>query len=718
MTSISETFVAQRATTDDVRRLLPVRQELKLHTAPRNEDGSPAWSLHDPARQAFYRIGWMEFVMLSNWRSGLSFTELCERVNSNSSLRIDEDDVNDFQIFLLENQLLHVSDEKYTEHLLRLSRARKLNVFKQLLNQYLFFRIPLVRPDRFLGRTVHLVEKLVSTPFIVSLLIAFISGLFLISRQWESFQKTFLYFFSWQGLFWYGVTLALVKVAHELGHAYTAKHYKLHVPTMGLAFLVMWPVLYTDTTDAWKLASRRARLNIVAAGMLTELALAAIATLLWSFLPDGPLRSAAFMVATVSWVMTLLINLNPFMRFDGYYLLSDFLETPNLQERAFAQGRWWLREKLFALGDAAPEWFTPSRQRLLIVYALGVWIYRFSLFLGIAVLVYYLFFKPLGLFLMLVEIGVFLARPIVNEMRVWYGLRKRLHWNHATRRSSVILVILLILLAIPWQQHVERMAVMRPTAYTQLYSPESARIKQILVRRGEKIHKGQPLFELESPELEADYLQAAIQVRTLQWQLARNKAVENLIEYGELTEQKLAEAIAKLHSFETRRKALTLLAPFDGEVLEIDDALQAGRWLNKRQSLAQLGNVSSVVIETYVPEDVITRLRNEGARFYPFADVLEPIDATVALVDRASSTSLDSPWLASLYGGDVAVTQEPDGTLSSHEAVYRVILKVKTDMPALPSVLRGEVQIPVGAESLLFKAWQSSVAVLLRESGF
>lgn len=118
--------------------------------------------------------------------------------------------------------------------------------------------------------------------------------------------------------------------------------------------------------------------------------------------------------------MTLAINLNPFMRFDGYYLLSDWLEVENLQDRAFARGKWWLREKLFGLGDPPPEPFGEPLGKGLLVYAFGTWIYRFFLFLGIAVLVYAYFFKVLGIFLFLVEILWFIGLPIWRELQAWW----------------------------------------------------------------------------------------------------------------------------------------------------------------------------------------------------------------------------------------------------------------------------------------------------------
>ena len=188
-----------------------------------------------------------------------------------------------------------------------------------------------------------------------------------------------------------------MKVIHEMGHALTAKRYGCRVPSMGIALLVLWPVLYTDVTETWKLVSRRQRLAVGLAGVTAELVFAVFATLAWSFLPDGPVRGAAFILATTSWIATLLLNLSPFMRFDGYFVLSDWLEMPNLHARAFAIARWWLRERLFGLGEPPPEELPPGRRRFLIVFSFATWFYRVTVFLGIAVLVYHFAIKALGI---------------------------------------------------------------------------------------------------------------------------------------------------------------------------------------------------------------------------------------------------------------------------------------------------------------------------------
>ncbi len=163
--------------------------------------------------------------------------------------------------------------------------------------------------------------------------------------------------------------------------------------------------------------------------MAAELMLAAFALNLWLLLPPGQIQGAVFALAAVTWIATLAVNLNPFMRFDGYYLLSDALEVENLQDRSFDLARWQLRKTLFGLRESCPEGLPDRLRNFLIFYAWGTWIYRLILFIGIAVLVYYMVFKALGIFLMAAEIIFFILLPIWREFRRWWERRTLFRLN-------------------------------------------------------------------------------------------------------------------------------------------------------------------------------------------------------------------------------------------------------------------------------------------------
>ena len=310
------------------RKLPPLRDELVLHPGPSNGDGAPSWTLEDPARGRYFRLGWAEIEMLARWDRD-DPAAIAAAITQETTLTVDAAEVEAFVRFLASANLVRVEGPRALGQLHEQAQAARMNPVAFLLKNYLFIRIPLVRPDPFLDRTIGLAAPFFSPVFWIVTLIAGLAGMLLVLRQWDGFVTTFVHLFSWQGLAAIGIGLIFAKIAHELAHAYAAKHEGVAVPTMGIALMVLYPVLYTDTTAAWRLTDRARRLRIGYAGMATELAIAAWMTLAWSFMPDGPVRSAAFILATTTWIMTLAVNLNPFMRFDGYFLFSDALDMPN-----------------------------------------------------------------------------------------------------------------------------------------------------------------------------------------------------------------------------------------------------------------------------------------------------------------------------------------------------------------------------------------------------
>ena len=380
--------------------------------------------------------------------------------------------------------------------------AKKQNPVSRLAHQYLFFRIPLFQPQAFLLRTQALVAPLYTRTFLIVTLIVGMVGLYLTSRQWDAFLSTFGFFFTWEGALLFGAALLAVKVIHELAHAYTAVRYGCVVPTVGVAFMLLTPLLYTDVTDTWRLKDRQKRLAVDSAGVLSELAVAAFATFFWAFLPEGPAKSVAFMLATAGWIMSVAINLNPFMRFDGYYILSELTGIENLQTRAFAVGKWRLREVLFGLGKPCPETMSASAINWLAIYAYGVWIYRLFLFIGIAILVYVMTFKVLGVILFILEIVFLIGKPIVTELKEWYAMRQEIR---ATRRTAVtagVLCTMIALAVVPWSGTAAVPAMVSVAERHPLHAPRPARIENMSITTGQQVSIGDVLIELSSPDLE------------------------------------------------------------------------------------------------------------------------------------------------------------------------------------------------------------------------
>ena len=398
------------------RKLPPLRKNLQFLRGAPTSEGVPTWTVVDPVRNKYFQIEWNVYQLLQRWPCG-TIEKLAEEIAHNTTSRIGMEDVEDLVKFLYANNLTEQSAGGETKDYVQQEAARHQVWWQWLLHHYLFIKLPLVHPHQFLHATLPLVAPFYTAAAAWLFGTIGVVGLFLVGRQWDTFVSTFLHFFNWRGAVMYGAVLCLVKVVHELGHAYTATRFGCRVPTIGVAFMVMMPVLYSDVSDSYRLSSKRKRLAIAAAGVVAELGLTAIATVLWAFLPDGTLRSMALVVATSSWIMSLTVNLNPLMRFDGYYLLADGLGLPNLQDRACAFGQWKLRELLFGAGSPQPESVGLSTRRIMIAYAWAMWVYRLVLFTCIAVMVYHHFFKALGIVLFLVRSFFSSACPFGENSR-------------------------------------------------------------------------------------------------------------------------------------------------------------------------------------------------------------------------------------------------------------------------------------------------------------
>lgn len=366
-----------------------LRADLQLQMAAPALDGSPRWTLADPLRGRYFKLGAAAMRLLRHWSLG-DPEQVLRAANREPGLPLDVAELEQLLSFLRAHDLISALDPQQRDSYGLKAAAQRQSVWQILLHQYLFFRIPLWRPDAFLNRAWPWLARFGPGALRYGLPLTLGLGVFLVSRDWQRFIATFPHLFSLGGALAFGVALFFAKLCHEFGHAFMAKRAGCRVQSMGVAFMVLLPMFYTDVSDAWRVNDRRARLLIGAGGVLAELLLACIALLAWSLLPDGPARTAAFMLASATWLTTLAVNLNPFMRFDGYFLLSDFWEVDNLQGRAFALCRWRLREALFGYGAPAPEPWSPSMQRRLLWWGYGSWLWRAVLFFGIALAVYHL----------------------------------------------------------------------------------------------------------------------------------------------------------------------------------------------------------------------------------------------------------------------------------------------------------------------------------------
>ena len=695
-------------------RLPPLREELQLHPGAPHADGSPSWVIQDPVSNAFYRIGWLEFELLSRWALA-SPAEILAATTRDTLLRPTAEELAALYAFLLQCQLLTIHDPRYQHELVTRLRNGRSQRLRRLLHHYLFFRVPLLNPDRALQAALPWLDWLFARS--TALLVGGLSllGLILTARQSDVFVASFLDTLSPGGLAAYLVALAVTKSLHELGHALTATRYGLRVAHMGVAFVVLWPMLYTDTGESWRLSDNRQRLRIAAAGIATEMAIAGLATLAWHLTADGDLKQAFFFLATTAWVLTLALNISPFMRFDGYFILSDALDMPNLHERSFAVARAALRNTLLGWQEPDPEPLGQRQRQWMIAFAIATWIYRLSLFIGIAIAVYLLFFKLLGILLFVVEIAWFIVLPVWRELRVWHERRAEIA-AYRRRRALAAGVVLLLVAALPWGYQVKGSGFVHPERSHTFYSPLPARLLE-RPPAGGPVTAGQSLFTLEQPELAYRRQVAEASAAAMDSQLRGLAALPDGEERRQAMDSRwrmhAAEALAQ--SAEAER--LVLSAPFAGILTDVEAEAAPGTWIGTRQPLATLVDPQRWQAELLVRQEDVQRIeRDARVLFYPNGQRLAPLAGRVVDIERTRTTALPSFLLSSQYGGSIAVL--PDGRgLTPRDTLYRVRVAL-TEAPSELRILRGDAIIEGRPESWLAGILKSVLIVFIRELSF
>lgn len=705
--------------------LPPLREDLRIEAAAPLASGAPAWVIYDPVRHRYFQIGQRVVEILSRWTAG-TVGALRDRLGAERGFRPEEPEIRNLLSFLFNNELTAVPVSGRSRAFADKAAMVRRSSLLALAKIYLFFRVPLVRPERFLQATMPIARLIYSRGFVSLVVLAGLVGLALSLRQFDAFLSYAGRFISLEGAATYAVAIAFVKVFHELGHAYQATLRNVRVTSMGVAFMVMFPLLYTDVSDAWRRRDRRDKLMIDAGGVLMELGLAAVATLLWVFLPDGPLRMAVFAIATTSWVLSLFVNLNPFMRFDGYYFLSDATGIQNLQPRGFAMFRWRLREALFGLGDTPPERTSAGTRRFMCWYAAGTMIYRLFLFIGIALIVYNLFFKALGILLFAVEILFFVLLPVMKEIGVWFSMRGRILRTRRTWITGGLLVALLAFLLIPMPVTVRAPAILVYQVEAEVYPNVPGQMLTSQITIGATVSEGDVLATIASPETDAEIAMTAQRIELLQLRLARGASDAEEKAEARIYQRQLEAEEERLAGLRRTQALLSVTSPITGTIVGADPAMQPPRWVGRRDVIAQIVQAETTELRGYLSEDDLGRI-STGSRgiFVPDDPVARSREAKMGPINQFAAAVLDPGYHASTNGGRIPVEAGPKDELpkpygSWFQFTAGLVEEASPTMVDEPVGVSGQVQRGVlvlegRSESWMHRAFVQVARVLVRE---
>lgn len=535
-------------------------------------------------------------------------------------------------------------------------RQRRRKLLAGLANP-LAIRLPLLDPDAFLTATAPL-ARLIFSAFggVVFLALVAYAGL-LAGQHWEALSGDVAdHVLAAESLLLLAITYPLVKAVHELGHAGAVKRWGGEVHEIGLMLLVFMPVPYVDASDSMSFPSKWRRAVVGGAGILVEVALAAIAMIVWVNAEPGLVRAFAFSVMLICGVSTVVFNGNPLLRFDGYYVLSDLLEMPNLASRANAHLGYLVQRYAFGMRGAQPAATAPGEEPWLFVYAIAAFVYRVMVSLAIAMLVGTQFFV-IGVLIALWSLVLLAVVPLFKFARFLLAspaLRRQRGRALAVTGATLALAGgLAFVLPLPNATMAEGVIWVRGEA------PVVAGVDGMVVAlhagQNAEVQAGAPLLLLEDPALSG-------RVRLLQarvTELEAHHAMRDLSDplRARITLEELTLARADLALAQERLGQLTIRARTDGQLSlrRPDDLL--GRFLRKGELVGYVVRHEAPVIHVAVPENeadlVLQGTRGIAVRMA--SDRAQQREARIERIAPRLEERLPNAALATQGGGSIAL---------------------------------------------------------------
>ncbi len=358
---------------------LKVRPDLQVYE--QKYEGKGYHVVKDPVCLRYYRFNKQEYFVFSLFDGQHTMEQVRDRFEDEfTPQRLEQQDLESFARQLVTAGLVQHEQTGAGKHLFhRRAKQRRTKRLATITN-ILYVKIPVFDPDRILTWMYQYLWWIFTTPFLVLSVLFMLSAVAHVTLHFNAFYAklpAYQEFFTWNSVLYMWLSLGVVKVIHEFGHGLSCKAFKGECHEMGFLFMCLSPALYCNVTDAWTLADKWKRIIISFAGIYVELVIAAAATFVWWYTPAYPfVNNVALALMVLCSVSTVVFNANPLMRFDGYYILSDWLEIPNLREKANRYLNNLFLEKCLGVEVPPEAYMAPTRKLLFIVYAIASWVYR------------------------------------------------------------------------------------------------------------------------------------------------------------------------------------------------------------------------------------------------------------------------------------------------------------------------------------------------------
>ena len=510
----------------------------------------------------------------------------------------------------------------------------------------------------------------------------------------------------------------LVKACHELGHAFAVKRWGGSVHEMGILFLVLMPVPYVDASASSVFREKHRRMIVAGAGIAVELFLAALATFVWLSVEPGAVRHVAQAVMLIGGVSTLFFNGNPLLRFDGYYVLADWLEIPGLAGKGNQYLAALARRWILGLRETELPRATPGEARWLVGYAVAAWVYRLVVLFGIALYLAGRFFV-VGVALALVALVARVLLPVLK--RASYVLTDPVVGERRGRALcgslGVVAALCVLVFLVPLPLHTRSEGVIWLPERSNVRAGTEGFVVETLAEPNRLVGAGDPLLRIRDPAIEARVRVLEAKQRELRMRVQALEREDRV--RAEISREQLADTDAALARARERAGEVVVRSPVAGTFVMVDGQDLVGRYVEQGQVVAHVVDLSNAVARVVVPQHEVGLLRERApsVQVRLAHDVGTVLTASIARQVPAATDRLPTRALGTRGGGRLAVDPMDADGLRTLEPVFQFDLALPENAPIHAVGARVYVRFDHGAEPLAGRVYRALRRLFLRQLG-
>lgn len=733
MATLSDSLVSSSA------RALPIRVRQDLSAKKQRYLGKTYWIVKDPIGLKYYRFQEEEYAILNMLDGRLSLDEIKEKFEKEfPPQKITLEELSQFIGALHRSGLIltGVHDQGYQlyERAVKRRRQELVGAFANIL----CIRFKGFDPERLLNALYPFVAWFFHP---VSMLLSFVmmlGALLLVLTHFDVFYSklpSFYQFFTPENGLWLALVLGLTKVIHEFGHGLTCKHFGGECHEMGVMILVLTPCLYCNVSDSWMLPSKWRRAAIGFAGIFVEVWLAALATFVWWYSNPGLLHNICLNIMFISSVSTIIFNANPLLRYDGYYVLADLMEIPNMRQKATTilsrkAGEWFL-------GLEYPDDpFLPQRNQIMFaLYAVAAACYRWVVTLSITMFLLQVF-KPYGLQVLgfaIVFMSLFglLVMPLYKAAKFFYvpGRLEKVKKVRFYLSLAAFISLIAVVLFVKFPYRIFTPVEIQYAQGDAIYVLVPGTLMELNVSEGDYVQKGQTLALLADPDLDVRIRELEREAARLKTQLENLPALAKLDPTAEaqipIVQKALEAAVKDLQQRMEDKERLVIRATKNGVVvpapltkkIERDGLLPSwygtpfqernlGAFMKTGDAFCLIGDplkMKATLVVTQSQKDFITHGQRVDVNLNecPFRTFTgETTDVATEEIKAVS------PRLSNKNKGEVSTVTDQDGTEKPQIPSYKVDVPLDNSEGLMEVGLTGQAKIYAEPQTIAFRIWR------------